>query len=134
MGLGYLTPTGEKTSPLQRPTFRRETPPMSFDSLTLRIVTDELHQTLIGGTIRHIEQANPTTFSLKIVKADKPIGSRYPHIPCMPAAHLIQKSPQGQKQSYFADFLLTHLKHGTITEIEQLGWGPDIKNYSPTSF
>ena len=100
---------------------------MSFDSLTLRIVTDELHQTLIGGTIRHIEQANPTTFSLKIVQGRQTHWLTLSAHSVHARAHLIQKLHSGQKQSYFADFLLTHLKHGTITEIEQLGWDRILK-------
>ncbi len=94
---------------------------MSYDSLTLRIVTHELRQNLIGGTIRHIEQSNPTTFSVKILKDKQThwltISAHSVHA----RAHLIQKPPAGQKQSYFADFLATHLKHGKIVDIQQLG-------------
>lgn len=107
---------------------------MSFDSLTLRIVTNELRQSLLRGTIRHIEQANPTTFSVKIAQGTDThwltISAHSVHA----RAHLIQKPPPGQKQSYFADFLATHLKHGTITEIEQLGWDRILKiTVQPTS-
>ena len=100
---------------------------MSFDSLALRLVTHEFHQTLLGGSIRHIEQANPTTFSFKVGQGAQT------HWFCLSAhsvharTHLIQKPPPGQKQSYFADFLSTHLKHGTITGIEQLGWDRILK-------
>ena len=100
---------------------------MSYDSLTLRIVTHELQQHLIDGTIRHIEQSNPTTFAFKVVK------DRQSHWLVVSAhsvharAHLIQKPPAGQKQSYFADFLATHLKHGTILNIQQLGWDRILK-------
>ena len=95
---------------------------MSFDSLTLHHITHELCQTLIGGSIRHIEQANPTTFNFKISKNTQihwlTISAHSVHA----RTHLINKPPPGQKQSYFADFLSTHLKHGTIIDIEQLGW------------
>ncbi len=100
---------------------------MSFDSLTLRIVTHEFCQTLIGGTIRHIEQANPTNFSLKIGQGTNTRWLTVSAHAVHARAHLIQKPPPGQKQSYFADFLSTHLKHGTITEIEQLGWDRILK-------
>ncbi len=100
---------------------------MSFDSLTLRIVTHELCQTLLGGTIRHIEQANPSTFSLKIGQGTNTDWLTVSAHAVHARAHLIQKPPPGQKQSYFADFLSTHLKHGTITEIEQLGWDRILK-------
>ena len=100
---------------------------MSFDTLTLHHITHELSQTLIGGSIRHIEQANPTTFNFKISKDTQirwlTISAHSVHA----RAHLINKPPPGQKQSYFADFLSTHLKHGTIIDIEQLGWDRILK-------
>lgn len=100
---------------------------MSFDSLTLRIVTDELSQSLLGGTVRHIEQTNPTTFSLKIGQKAKThwltISAHSVHA----RSHLIQRPQSGQKQSYFAEFLATHLKQGTITNISHLGWDRILK-------
>ena len=100
---------------------------MSFDSLTLHHITHELRQFLMGGSIRHIEQANPTTFNFKISKDTQihwlTISAHSIHA----RAHLINKPPPGQKQSYFADFLSTHLKHGTIIDIEQLGWDRILK-------
>ena len=100
---------------------------MSFDSLTLHHITHELSQTLIGASIKHIEQANPTTFNLKISNKTHlhwlTISAHSIHA----RAHLIQKPPPGQKQSYFAEFLSTHLKHGTVIDIEQLGWDRILK-------
>ncbi len=100
---------------------------MSFDSLTLHHITHELSQTLIGGSVRHIEQTNPTTFNFKISKGTHvhwlTISAHSIHA----RAHLIKKPPPGQKQSYFANFLSTHLKHGTIIDIEQLGWDRILK-------
>ena len=95
---------------------------MSFDSLALRIVTQELREALIGSTIRHIEQANAHTFSFKIGRAAETHWLTLSAHSVHARAHLIQKPAQGQKQSYLADFLTTHLRGGTITEIEQLGW------------
>ena len=100
---------------------------MSFDSLTLRVVTHEFRQTLLGSTIRHIEQANPTTFSFKIGQGAKTHWLTLSAHSVHARSHLIQKPPPGQKQSYFADFLSTHLKHGTITEIAQIGWDRILK-------
>ncbi len=100
---------------------------MSFDSLTLHHVTDEMSHLLIGGTIRHIEQANPSTFNFKIDQGTQPhwltISAHSVHA----RAHLIHKPPPGQKQSYFADFLATHLKHGKIIDIKQIGWDRILK-------
>ena len=100
---------------------------MSFDSLTLRIITDEMSQTLLGATIRHIEQSNPTTFSIKLSQKTEThwitISAHSVHA----RVHLIQKPSPGQKQSYFADFLSTHLRQGTITNISQIGWDRILK-------
>lgn len=100
---------------------------MSFDSLTLHHITHELRQTLIGGTIRHIEQANPTTFNFKISNKTQIYWLTISAHSVLSRAHLIQKPPPGQKQSYFADFMSTHLKQGTIVNIEQLGWDRILK-------
>ena len=100
---------------------------MSFDSLALRIVTQELREALLGGTIRHIEQANANTFSFKIGHAAETHWLTVSAHSVHARTHLIQKPPPGQKQSYLADFLTTHLRGGTITEIEQLGWDRILK-------
>ncbi len=100
---------------------------MSYDSLTLRLVAEELRETLLGGTFRHIEQANPTTFSFKVVRG---VDTRWLTISAHSVharAHLINRPPPGQKQSYLADFLTTHLRRGIITAIEQLGWDRILK-------
>ena len=100
---------------------------MSFDSLALRIVTQELREALIGSTIRHIEQANAHTFSFKTGRAAETHWLTLSAHSVHARAHLIQKPAPGQKQSYLADFLTTHLRGGTITEIEQLGWDRILK-------
>ena len=100
---------------------------MSFDSLALRIVTQELRETLLGGTIRHIEQANAHTFSFRIGQGAETHWLTLSAHSVHARIHLIEKPPPGQKQSYLADFLTTHLRGGTITEIEQLGWDRILK-------
>lgn len=100
---------------------------MSFNSLALRIVTQELREALIGGTIRHIEQANAHTLSFKIGRVPETHWLTLSAHSVHARAHLIQKPPPGQKQSYLADFLTTHLRRGTITDIEQLGWDRILK-------
>lgn len=100
---------------------------MSYDSLTLRLVAAELRDALLGGTIRHIEQANPTTFSLKVVRGVETHWLTLSAHSVHARAHLIQRPPPGQKQSYLADFLTTHIHRGTITAIEQLGWDRILK-------
>ena len=88
---------------------------MSYDSLALRLVVQELRETLLGGTIRHIEQANPHTFSFKIGRGVQTQWLTLSAHSLHARAHLIQKPPPGQKQSYLADFLTTHLRRGAIT-------------------
>ena len=100
---------------------------MSFDSLALRIVTQELRESLIGGTIRHIEQANAHAFSFKVGHGAETHWMTLSAHSVHARIHLIGKPPLGQKQSYLADFLTTHLRGGTITEIEQLGWDRILK-------
>ena len=100
---------------------------MSYDSLALRIITQELRQALLGTTIRHIEQANAHAFSFRISRAAETHWFALSAHSVHARAHLIEKPPPGQKQSYLADFLTTHLRGGTITEIEQLGWDRILK-------
>ncbi|MDD9973935.1 MAG: NFACT RNA binding domain-containing protein [Candidatus Poribacteria bacterium] len=107
---------------------------MSYDSLALRLVVEELREALLGGTIRHIEQANPHTFSFKVGHAAQTQWLTLSAHSLHARAHLIEKPPSGQKQSYLADFLATHLRRGTITAIEQLGWDRILKiTVQPTS-
>ena len=100
---------------------------MSFDSLALRIVTQELREALLGSTVRHIEQANAHAFSFRLSRAAETHWLTVSAHSVHARAHLIEKPPPGQKQSYLADFLTTHLRGGTITEIEQLGWDRILK-------
>ena len=100
---------------------------MSFDSLALRIVTQELRETLLGGTIRHIEQANAHALSFRMSRAAETHWLTVSAHSVHARAHLIEKPPPAQKQSYLADFLTTHLRGGTVTEIEQLGWDRILK-------
>ncbi len=107
---------------------------MSYDSLALRLVVEELREVLLGSTIRHIEQANPHTFSFKVGRAAETQWLTLSAHSLHARAHLTQKPAPGQKQSYLADFLTTHLRRGTITAIEQLGWDRILKiTVQPTS-
>lgn len=100
---------------------------MSFDSLALRLVAHEFRDALVGATIRHIEQANADTFSFKVGRGPQTHWLTLSAHSLHARAHLIEKPPPGQKQSYLADFLTTHLRRGTITAIEQLGWDRILK-------
>ncbi len=100
---------------------------MSYDSLALRLVVHELRDTLLDGTIRHIEQANAHTFSFKVGRRAETHWLTLSAHPQHARAHLIERPSPGQKQSYLADFLTTHLRRGTITAIEQIGWDRILK-------
>ena len=94
---------------------------MSFDSLALHLVTDELRHTILNGTIRHIEQLNSHSIVLKISQSTQThfllISTHSIHA----RAHLIERPPKGQPRSHFADFLMKHIMRGQITAVEQVG-------------
>ena len=100
---------------------------MSFDSLALHLVTDELRRTILNGTIRHIEQLNPHSIVLKISQSAKThfllISTHSIHA----RAHLIERPSKGQSRSHFADFLMKHIMRGQITAIEQVGLDRIVK-------
>jgi predicted ribosome quality control (RQC) complex YloA/Tae2 family protein len=94
---------------------------MSFDSLALHLVTDELRHTILNGTIRHIEQLNPHSIVLKISQSTKThfllVSTHSVHA----RTHLIERPPKGQSRSHFADFLMKHVLRGKLTAVEQVG-------------
>ena len=107
---------------------------MSFDSLALHLVTDELHHTILNGTIRHIEQLNSHSIVLKITQSTQThfllISTHSIHA----RAHLIERPPKGQSRSHFADFLIKHVMRGQITAVEQVGLDRVLKlTIEPTS-
>ena len=100
---------------------------MSFDSLALRHVVHDLRDKLLHGSIRHVAQLDATSIALKITIAGKSqflmMSAHARHA----RTHLIERPATEQKQSYFADFLMTHIGRGTISGIEQLGWDRVLK-------
>ena len=107
---------------------------MSFDSLALHLVTDELRRTILNGTIRHIQQLNPHSIVLKISQSTTShfllISTHSVHA----RAHLIERPPRGQSRSHFADFLMKHVMRGQITAVEQVGLDRVLKlTIAPTS-
>ncbi len=107
---------------------------MSFDSLALHLVTDELRHTILNGTIRHIEQLNSHSIVLKISQSTTThfllISTHSVHA----RAHLIERPPKGQARSHFADFLMKHVIRGQLTAVEQVGLDRVLKlTIAPTS-
>ena len=94
---------------------------MSFDSLALRLVIHELRDTILNGTIRHVEQLNPHTITIKVSRGGENEFLLISAHSTDARTHLIRSRPNGQKRSHFADFLVTHINRGEITAIEQVG-------------
>ena len=106
-----------------------------MDSFVLRQLVYE-YQKWVGSTIRHIQQLNSDTITLKISpNLTKVEGSTSTAIHLLFSVHAVharthlldERRPVGQKQSHFADFLFRHLSRGVISSIEQVGWDRIIK-------
>lgn len=107
---------------------------MSFDSLALHLVTDELRRTILNGTIRHVEQLNSHSIVLKISQSTTShfllISTHSVH----GRVHLVERPSKGQSRSHFADFLMTHVMRGKLTAIEQVGLDRVLKlTIAPTA-
>ncbi|MCZ6678354.1 MAG: NFACT family protein, partial [Candidatus Poribacteria bacterium] len=100
---------------------------MSFDSLALHLVTHELHDTILGGTIRHIEQIEPHSIFLKITRGAETFNLLISAHSVHARTHLIKRPPKGQARSHFADFLMKHIMRGKIVSVEQVGWDRVLK-------
>ena len=100
---------------------------MSFDSLTLHLLVHEFRDTLLNGTIRHVEQLNPHSITLKISQETEIYYLLISAHPVHARTHLIKRPPKGQARSHFADFLMKHTLRGKITAIEQIGWERMLK-------
>lgn len=94
---------------------------MSFDSLALHLVIHELRDTILDGTIRHVEQLNPHTITIKVGRGGENEFLLISAHPTHARTHLLGSRLSGQKRSHFADFLVTHINRGEITAIEQVG-------------
>ena len=100
---------------------------MSFDSLALHLVVHELHHTILNGQIRHVEQLDRQSISLKISQKAETYRLLISAHPVQARTHLIERPPKGQEESHFADFLMKHIARGRITAIEQMGWDRVLK-------
>ena len=106
-----------------------------MDSFILRQLVYE-YQKLVGSTIRHVQQLNSDTITLKIspdlTKVERSSSTTTHLLFSVHAVHarthlLDERRPVGQRQSHFADFLFRHLSRGLISSIEQVGWDRIIK-------
>ena len=95
---------------------------MSFDSLALHLVVHEFHDTILNGQIRHVEQSNRHSITLKISQRAATYYLLISAHPVQARTHLIERAPKGKEKSHFADFLMKHIARGKIVAIEQMDW------------
>ena len=100
---------------------------MSFDSLALHLVAHELHDTILNGQIRHVEQLDRQSIALKISQKAETYRLLISAHPVQARTHLIERPPKGKEESHFADFLMKHIARGKIISIEQMGWDRVLK-------
>ena len=100
---------------------------MSFDSLALHLVVHELHDKILNGQIRHVEQSDRQSIALKISQNAETYRLLISAHPVQARTHLIERPPKGREESHFADFLMKHIARGKITAIEQTGWDRVLK-------
>jgi predicted ribosome quality control (RQC) complex YloA/Tae2 family protein len=100
---------------------------MSFDSLALHLVVHELHDTILNGQIRHVEQLDRQSITLKVSQKAETYRLLISAHPVQARTHLIERPLKGQEESHFANFLMKHITRGRIAAIEQIGWDRVLK-------
>ena len=100
---------------------------MSFDSLALHLVVHELHDTILNGQIRHVEQLDRQSIALKISQKAETYRLLISAHPVQARTNLIDRPPKGKGESHFADFLMKHAARGKIISIEQISWDRVLK-------
>jgi len=100
---------------------------MSFDSLILRSVVSELNETILGGEVLSVIQSSPYEFVLKVSSNGKAYNLLFSIQPVYARVHLTDSIPDKDKRWHFADFLQTHIRKGTISNIEQVDFDRIIK-------
>ncbi len=100
---------------------------MSFDSLALRAVTEQLNETILNGEISSVVQYSNYDFIIRIITKTKTYGLLFSVHPVYARVHLTEKNPEKKNRWHFADFLQTHLKKGKISLIEQVDFDRIIK-------
>jgi len=100
---------------------------MSFDSLILRSVVSELNETILGGEVLSVIQSSPYEFVLRVSYNGKAYNLLFSIHPVYARVHLTDGIPDKDKRWHFADFLQTHIRKGTISNIEQVDFDRIIK-------
>jgi predicted ribosome quality control (RQC) complex YloA/Tae2 family protein len=100
---------------------------MSYDSLMLRSVVSELNETILGGEILSVIQSSPYEFVLRVSSNNRAYNLLFSVHPVYARVHLTDRIPDKDKRWHFADFLQTHIRKGTISNIEQVGFDRIIK-------
>jgi predicted ribosome quality control (RQC) complex YloA/Tae2 family protein len=100
---------------------------VSFDSLILRSVVSQLNNTILGGEVLNVIQSSPYEFILRIGTDRRSHNLLFSIHPSYARTHLTQTHPDKEKRWHFADFLLTHIRKGTISLIEQVDFDRIIR-------
>lgn len=100
---------------------------MSFDSIILRSVVSQLNSTILNGEVINIIQTSPHEFIMRIGNGRKTNNLLFSIHPSYARTHLIKNYPDKDKRWHFADFLLTHIRKGIISSIEQVNFDRIIK-------
>ncbi len=100
---------------------------MSFDSLALRAVTEQLNKTILNGEILGVIQYCQYEFILRILANGRTYNLLLSVHPVYARVHLTEKNPKKESRWHFADFLQTHIRKGKISHIEQVDFDRIIK-------
>lgn len=100
---------------------------MSFDSLALRAVVEQLNETILNGEISSVVQYSSYDFIMRIIANGKIYGLLFSVHPVYARVHLTEKNPKKENRWHFAEFLQTHIRKGKISSIEQIDFDRIIK-------
>jgi len=100
---------------------------MSFDSLILRSLISELHETILGGEVLSVIQSSPYEFVLRVSANGKAYSLLFSIHPVYARVHLNDSLPEKDKRWHFADFLQTHIRKGIISKIDQVDFDRIIR-------
>ncbi len=100
---------------------------MSFDSLALRAVTEQLNETILNGQVLGVVQYSQYDFILRIIANERTYNLLFSVHPVYARTHLTSDIPKNNNRWHFADFLQTHVRKGKISLIEQVDFDRIIK-------
>lgn len=99
---------------------------MSFDSITLRAVIQQLNQSILNGEITSVLQFSNHDFILRILANKRMYSLLFSVHPIYARVHLTEKDPK-KENLHFGQFLQTHIRKGKISLIEQIDFDRIIR-------